>query len=39
MPPCVIHALVPLSTHSPPSRTALVRREAASEPEEGSERQ
>jgi hypothetical protein len=39
MPPLVIHSLLPLSTHSSPSRWALVVMEAASEPAPGSVRQ
>jgi hypothetical protein len=39
MPPLVIHSLLPSSTHSSPSRCALVVMEAASEPAPGSVRQ
>src|ERR687898_414084 len=39
MPALVIQFLVPLITHSSPSRTALVRIAPASEPASGSERQ
>jgi hypothetical protein len=36
--PLVIHILVPFSTQSPPSRLALVRMPAGSEPKSGSVR-
>ena len=39
MPPLVIHSLLPLSTQSSPSRTAVVLMIAASEPAPGSVRQ
>jgi hypothetical protein len=39
MPPLVIQILVPFSTQSSPSRTAVVLIEAASEPDVGSVRQ
>src|SRR2546422_154003 len=39
MPALVIQFLLPLITHSSPSRTAVVRIEAGSEPASGSERQ